>query len=155
MLTYKTGDLFTSSKVAIGHGVNCEGKMGSGIAVDFKRRFPLNYDAYRSVCLQNKLKPGMVFPFRENGHLILNIASQQKTGNDAKLDWLAIALWKVLGYCEDRKMDGLALPRIGAGIGGLDYWTEVDPLLHEIFDDSPLELELWTRADQVEKEKRK
>lgn len=153
MITYKTGNLFDSSKLVLGHGVNCQGKMGSGIAVEFKRRYPLNYEAYRDVCLKQKLKPGMVYPFRENGHLILNIASQFKTGNDANLDWLAIAMWKVLGYCEDRKMEGFAIPRIASGIGGLDYWTEVDPLLHEIFDESPLELELWTTPEQAEKEK--
>lgn len=153
MITYKTGNLFHSTKLVRGHGVNCQGVMGSGIAVDFKRLYPLNYEAYRDVCLKKQLKPGMVYPFRENGHLILNIASQFKTGKDANLDWLAIAMWKVLGYCEDRKIEGFAIPRIASGIGGLDYWTEVDPLLHEIFDESPLELELWTTPEQAEKEK--
>lgn len=151
MITYYTGDLFTTDKKVIGHGVNCEGVMGSGFAVEIRNRFPETYHAYRNICLQNKLKPGMVYPYREKGMIILNIASQQKKGANASLDWLAIGLWKTLGYCEDRNLGGLAIPRIGAGIGGLK-WKDVDPLINEIFNESPLELEIWTDPKTAEKE---
>lgn len=154
MIVYKTGNLFTTTKTAIGHGVNCEGVMGHGIAVEVRRLFPETYAAYNKICLQGKLKPGMVYPYRENGKVILNIASQDKKGRNASLDWLAIGMWKTLGYCEDRNFDGLAIPRIGAGIGGLK-WPDVDSLLHEIYDESPLELEIWTLPEQAEKDAKK
>lgn len=154
MITYKTGDLFTSTKTALGHGVNCQGVMGSGIAVTVKKLFPENFKAYRNVCQKGLLKPGMVYPYREKNKVILNIASQNKTGADASLDWIAIGMWKALGYCEDRGLDGLAIPRIGSKIGGLD-WKDVHPLLKEIFDDWPLELEIWTLPEQVAEDARK
>lgn len=151
MIVYKTGDLFTTTKNVIGHGVNCKGVMGSGIAVTVKKLFPENFQAYNNICVKGLLKPGMVYPYREKGKVILNIATQNKTGRDASLDWVAIGMWKTLGYCEDRNLGGLAIPRIGAGIGGLK-WEDVDPLLHEIFDESPLELEIWTLPEQAEKD---
>lgn len=151
MIVYKTGDLFTTTKTVIGHGVNCKGAMGSGIAVAVKNLFPENYQAYHNICVKQMLKPGMVYPYREKGKVILNIATQNKTGRDAHLDWVAIGMWKALGYCEDRNFDGLAIPRIGAGIGGLD-WPDVHSLLQEIFEGSPLELEIWTLPEQVEED---
>ena len=46
----KTGNLFDSGYHAIGHGVNCRGIMGAGIAVEFKDRFPKNYQEYVTKC---------------------------------------------------------------------------------------------------------
>lgn len=151
MITYNTGSLFETTKVAFGHGVNIKGLMGSGIAVPIKQMYPENFDIYYNACKSNTLKPGMVLPVKENGRIILNIASQDKPGRHARLDWLSSGVNKARIFCEERGLDGLAIPRIGAGIGGLE-WGDVDNALHAIFDESPLELEIWARVEDLTKQ---
>jgi O-acetyl-ADP-ribose deacetylase (regulator of RNase III) len=44
------GDIFTSDAEAIVNTVNCLGAMGKGIALEFKKRYPDLYAAYRQAC---------------------------------------------------------------------------------------------------------
>jgi ADP-ribose 1''-phosphate phosphatase len=49
---HKTGDLFSVSgdnKILV-HACNCKGKWGSGIAVEFKKRFPIAHEDYKGWC---------------------------------------------------------------------------------------------------------
>jgi len=43
-------DLFRVKSDAYAHGVNCQGKMGKGVAVEFKKRWPEMYKAYQKKC---------------------------------------------------------------------------------------------------------
>lgn len=142
MIIYKTGNVFTTDMPLIGHGVNCKGVMGSGIAVTVRKDFPENYKSYRDFCQRGILKPGMVLPFTENGKTIMNMASQNDTGADAKMDWLEESLIKSLLYGINNKVEGMAIPRIGAGIGGL-VWEEVDEMINRVMDGLNFNLEIW------------
>lgn len=151
MITYKKGDVFTSDLEYIGHGVNCKGVMGSGIAVTVRENFPKNYEWYRETCKRGALKPGMVLPFTENGKTIMNIASQFETGADARMDWLEEGIIKSILFAMNNGRPGLAIPRIGAGIGGL-VWEEVDAMLQVVMDGlDNFNLEIWEYEAPVEK----
>lgn len=145
-LVERPGSLFDSDAGAIGHGVNVAGVMGAGIAVHFRRRWPSMYQEYRSRCHSNLLRPGGVYaatgfagtPAR------FNIASQDRPGRHARLDWLASGVEKSVAVAlEMGDIDTLALPRIGCGIGGLD-WIDVRAVLERIAAASPLDIEVWT-----------
>lgn len=50
---HRVGDLFEQEDAeAIGHGVNCKGKMGSGIAVTFRDTFEEMHEKYVDLCPQ-------------------------------------------------------------------------------------------------------
>lgn len=135
---YKTGDLFDPAFdfFAIGHGVNCMGVMGAGIAPVFKRLHPNMYDAYKSMCGQGFLLPGQVMPWKPSeGPIVYNIASQFLPGPNAKVPYLRVALEWVRMQMEQHDIPTLGLPRIGAGIGGLTY-TEMADTVEAVFDDS-------------------
>jgi O-acetyl-ADP-ribose deacetylase (regulator of RNase III) len=140
MIVERTGDLFTSDCPALGHGVNTLGSMGAGIAVEFRRRWPAMYDAYRAECRSGRLQPGGVFVWQADDRLIVNLATQRGVGRGAaRLEWVRAAAKQVAQL----SLDGLALPRIGAGMGGL-RWADVRAILdHEL---APLTyVELWSR----------
>lgn len=129
--TYVQGDLFDFADThIIGQGVNCKGKMGAGIAWGFANRYPTMRSFYRQVCDQDALRPGGVLPWFDptTGHDIVNIASQDFPGADARIGWLRSGVWLAAAYavCRDRP---LALPWIGCGIGGLDMAP-----VREVFD---------------------
>lgn len=119
----------------IGHGVNCQGKMGSGIAVEFRNRYPLMYQAYSMACANGLLLPGQVMPWRaQPGLHVFNIASQYLPGRNGDLDYLRVGLVYCRFYMQQHGLEHLALPRIGAGIAGLD-WNDVKSVVHDVFDD--------------------
>lgn len=143
MITQVKGDLFDSQWEfdAIGHGVNCFGMMGAGIAVQFKNRYPRMHDEYRKLCGKGWLLPGQVFPW-DNGtgtQAIFNIASQYAPGPDAKLSYLHAGLQYVDFYMKHTKRKHLGLPWIGAGIGGLDI-DDVLLTINQVFVSSPIKV---------------
>lgn len=133
---YVTGDLFdeTWGFDAIGHGVNCKGVMGSGIAPLFRNRWPIMYHRYKRICDEDYLLPGMVMPYlvASKGLYVYNIASQYNPGASAKLTYLKAGLDYVHFHMLEKDVKHLGLPRIGAGIGGLSY-EDVRATVEEVF----------------------
>lgn len=141
-----TGDLFALDVDAIGHGVNCKGVMGAGIAVAFKDKFPMMYHDYQKLCYMMHLWPGQVFVWRMGDKTVYNIASQYEPGADASYDALATALLFVRFDAERYNLKSVALPQIGCGIGGLE-WQHVSRLMTVIFSNSPVEFQLVTYGE--------
>lgn len=130
-----TGDLFTHRGEAIGHGVNCIGKMGSGIAVQFKYRLPDMYRQYAELCsagAENPLRPGMVFPFQQpNGRWVYNLATQNgvsRSTAQAKPEWITAAVQKMVVHAEENSVTDIGLPLIGGGLGGLTKTQALDAI---------------------------
>jgi len=76
MVTYKTGDILTEDVEAIVNTVNCVGVMGRGIALQFKKTFPDNFQAHAVACKRQEVQPGKMFVFETgsllNSHYIIN-----------------------------------------------------------------------------------
>jgi O-acetyl-ADP-ribose deacetylase (regulator of RNase III) len=116
------GDLFAMDVDAIGHGVNCKGLMGAGIAKPFREKFPLMYEEYALMCQAKDFHPGDVFKYYVgDGRWVYNLASQNKPGADADLGWLMQAAHTMMVHAHRYGVQEIALPQIGCGIGGLDY----------------------------------
>ena len=73
---FVSGDLFLSRAQTLPHGVNCRGRMGAGIALDFRRRFPEMFEEYRRRCRQGTLRPGGALLWTQNDPWVLNLATQ-------------------------------------------------------------------------------
>ncbi len=135
MIQYVKGDLFTYPGLdAIGHGCNCKGVMGSGIAAQFARFYPRMVSHYSRLCHEGKFRPGDYFTWGhlEDGHqLIYNMATQDKPGKDARGLWIAQALDGAMKGMDLNGLKTLGIPEIGSGIGGLpqDY-------CHYIFEET-------------------
>lgn len=143
-LIHSEGNLFDSTARAIGQGVNTQGVMGAGIALEFKRREPEMYEAYRKLCREDYFVGGMVFPWgTRDGKVILNIASQEQPGANAEYGFLWAGVRKSLKFLNEMGIDTLALPRIGSGIGGLNEKV-VEGILYALASESPVNIELWT-----------
>lgn len=138
-----TGNIFTTSAPAIGHGVNCQGRMGAGIAVQFRTLFPEMYRQYKAVCDAGHLQPGDVFVFDTPNFTIYNIASQHLPGSNAQLDWLEDGLRASIMQAEDSGFDRIAIPQIGCGIGGLSV-SDVVPLVKDVESGTSVQFEWWT-----------
>ena len=79
-----------------------------------------------------------------NGTWVLNLASQNRPGADARLDWLTTSLHAAFTFCATEGLTGFAIPRIGAGIGGLD-WPDVFKVIEQAAAAHPsIEIEVWS-----------
>lgn len=139
----KYGNLFDSTAPAIGHGVNCKGIMGAGIAKQFADRYPDMYADYKEICEQG-LEPGEVHFYEAEDRFILNIATQNNLGKDAKEAWVTAGLINVAFNAADEGWDRVAIPAIGCGIGGL-HMDALERAIEvaERFCDNKVEFELW------------
>lgn len=137
-----SGDMFNTDLGVVGQGVNTRGLMGAGVAVEFRRRFPLMFEDYRETCERGLLPPGGLHYFFEDNTSIYNIASQRLPGRDATLAHLRSGTELALAGVLARDEDGIALPRIGCGIGGLE-WSDVRTLLGDLADEYDTTVEVW------------
>lgn len=147
-LIHRKGDIFTTHARAIGHGVNTQGAMGAGIAIQFRTRFPDMEREYRELCKSGKLRGGEVMPWSVKSAfgpdlMIFNIASQEKMGANASYDFLINGVKLATDICELSGHPVLALPRIGSGIGGLDE-DVVEGILTALAARTKVDIELWT-----------
>jgi O-acetyl-ADP-ribose deacetylase (regulator of RNase III) len=138
--TTVTGDLFDLGLPAIGHGCNCAGVMGAGIAVEFKRRFPQMYQEYRRRCRQGSFQFGNVFVWhREPDLVVYNLAPRPVPRPSATLIAIGTAVRAALADAQTHGVARLGVPRIGAGLGGL-AWSDVVEVLRRASEDSTVEL---------------
>lgn len=131
MVILLEGNLFDSDAPALGHGVNCAGVMGAGVAKTFRELYPHNYENYRAACQRKQLKPGQVHVNFEHSKYILNMATQNMPGSDATYPRLFEAALNAAEGAVAKGIDRVAIPEIGSGIGGLD-WIAVKALLKDV-----------------------
>lgn len=119
-ISYKTGDIFTTSLPAIAHGVNLRGVMGAGIAKQVKEAFPKAYAVYCEECKTGSLKPGEASAVHIEGkRWVINVASQIEPGPNASIELLESGVLQAVKWASENGIEGIAFPLIGAGIGGL------------------------------------
>lgn len=146
-LVHKIGDIFTTDQPAIGHGVNLWGVMGSGIAVLVRRNFPEIFTPYKKACTKKTLTPGGMLPIFTKDTWIFNLASQVQPGANASLALLEDSVHESFRFAEEENISGFALPRIGAGVGGLE-WPDALAVLEKVAAEHPnVELEVWSLPD--------
>jgi len=137
MLHYIKGDLLEVKNGIIGHGVNCQGVMGSGLALGIKNKYPSVYEAYRCAVEQfyNREsllgmvqvvdpKPDGVYCNKEDTVLVANIFTQLNYGRDGKryLDYEALYVGFEKLYNRSSMYDlPLCIPKIGCGLAGGDW----------------------------------
>lgn len=134
---YVAGDLFVNrvGAEALGHGCNCAGSMGAGVAVGFKERYPAMYEEYRRRC---KTDPpgfvmGDVFLWREAGKpAVFNLGTQPRPGRGATYPAVETALRAMREAADTAGIRSIAVPRIAAGYGGLS-WKKVKALIDAAF----------------------
>lgn len=151
-MTFKIieGDLFDPSHnfSALAQGVNCQGVMGAGIAVEFKNRFPEMYTNYQIRCHQFKdALAGLthIYVNYDEPH-IYNMFSQIMPGRNADIFLLRSSAIAVLMDAESTNIQSVGLPWIGAGIGGLEKHN-VQAIFEYVFNDSDVDFVLVERPN--------
>ncbi len=144
------GDLFQTDGIhAYAHGCDCAGGMSAGVAVAFKKRWPRMFEEYAARCADGRFKLGDVFVWNEGDEVVYNLATQEHWKKKAKLPALARALRKAVGLAQVAGVERIGLPRIGAGLGGLD-WPRVKSALAAIGAETKVTLVVFEQFVRAE-----
>ena len=132
-IEYIKGDLFQTSISHIVHGCNAMGVMGSGVAKIIRDQFPEAYVAYRKQYEEaGKLIMGDVIWASSNNKLIGNAITQKSYGRDGhryvSYDAIAEAMSEINKTSLYDGLEEVAMPQIGAGLGGGD-WNVISAII--------------------------
>lgn len=126
MITFiEEGDIFTLNDINnYAHGCNCAGAMGKGIALQFKSKFPEMYKEYKELCSKGLFNPGDVYDYTYPLGHVYNLGTQETWRTRAQISYIEQSLYKMMSKADKDNVKKIALPAIGAGLGGLK-WDEI------------------------------
>jgi O-acetyl-ADP-ribose deacetylase (regulator of RNase III) len=150
------GDIFESDANAILHQVNCQGKMGSGVAKQVRERYPYVYELYKKACDEDKrqrehlgmgksmlLGYAQVCPLESSlvgeekcKQRIVNLFAQDKYGYDGKCYTDYDALQRCLKQVNARfRGEKVAVPYMMSCYRGGGNWDIVSTMIIDTLKD--------------------
>lgn len=144
-IEYKTGDLLGAPERFLLHGCNARGVMGSGVAKLIRQRWPRAYEDYRKAFEEDGLRTGQVIWVDVGDKVVANAITQPTYGRSGvHLDYEALrAVMREVEAAADGVSDSegrdlgpvtaIAMPLIGAGLGGGD-WRRIAAIIEEELD---------------------
>ncbi len=140
MLQLERGNLIDADVEALVNTVNCVGIMGKGIALQFKRAFPENFEHYKQACKRGDIEIGRVFITERRGlgnpRYILNFPTKEHWRGRSRIDWIRAGLDDLIRVIKENRIKSVAIPPLGCGNGGLD-WDDVRPLILDALSEVP------------------
>jgi O-acetyl-ADP-ribose deacetylase (regulator of RNase III) len=125
--------------------VNCVGVMGKGMASQMKATYPEMFARYQRECQAERFRPGMIWPYRSQDHLILCAATKDHYRGASRIEWIEGILERIVQHYGRLNMQSLALPKLGCGEGKLP-WSRVGPLMARYLKRLPCEV--WLYVDE-------
>lgn len=140
MINYIKGNLLDSDCNFICHQVNCQGKMGSGVAKQIRDRWPEVYSNYARVA-NSKMLGKVQILYIEDANIprqcVVNMFSQENYGYNGARYTSYDAFWNCLNELKNQIPKGatIAFPyKIGCGLGGAN-WEIIEKMIDVVFKD--------------------
>ena len=140
---YIKGDILEAKLDYYCHQVNCQGRMGSGIAKSIKEKWPIVYDEYIKKCIDREEKVYKMCDGLEDGldwtetllgeiqlvpvdsdKVVINMFAQQYFGYDGKRYTSYDGFWSCLNNIKNQVPNGSTIgfpDHIGCGLGGANW----------------------------------
>jgi O-acetyl-ADP-ribose deacetylase (regulator of RNase III) len=129
------GDILETKAAAIAQGVAANDPMNHGLAAALHERYPAMHKDFHHWCRQKHPKPGSAWLWSGAGGVrVINLITQDggyehgSKRQRATVSGINHALRALRKLIEQEHLASVALPRLGTGVGGLD-WSEVRPLI--------------------------
>lgn len=127
-IEFRQGNILESKTDALVNPVNCVGVMGRGLALQFKQAFSENFKEYQLSCQRGEVQIGQMFITErldlDFPRFIINFPTKKHWRNKSHLADIERGLQALVKDIERLGIKSIALPPLGAGLGGLD-WIEV------------------------------
>jgi O-acetyl-ADP-ribose deacetylase (regulator of RNase III) len=143
MISYIQKDITTIDRGIIAHGVNCQGVMGSGVAAAIIKKWPIVYDRYihfykEQDGAEELLGLTNTVNVKKDLH-VANLFSQRFYGKDGRVYANVKAIYtgmvSIIKYAIAVDLP-IIIPKIGCGLGGLDWDKDVLPAIEKAMRDT-------------------
>ncbi len=138
MLTYAHTSILDAHTQTVVNTVNTVGVMGKGIAKAYKERYPKMYRRYRELCKAGKFEIGQLWLWKGNGQWVLNLPTKTTWRRPSELSYVEAGLQKFVDSYEERGITEISFPCLGCGNGGLDWGTQVKPIMERYLCPLPI-----------------
>jgi O-acetyl-ADP-ribose deacetylase (regulator of RNase III) len=146
MIEYVKGDLLKADSEALVNAVNTMGVMGKGIALQFKKQFPLNFKLYSDAYKKGKLGIGKMLVVKEttlNGEkYIINFPTKIEWSKKSQYSYIEEGLKDLIRVINEHKITCIALPSLGCGNGGLN-WDKVKTIIETYLGNLPIRITVF------------
>ncbi len=152
-ISVKEGNIFTSKCQTLVNTVNCDGVMGSGIALEFRLRRPAMFAQYAKHCKAKRLDIGKLWiykppPGEPDKRWTLNFPTKRHWKYPSKKEYLESGLEKFVATYRDQHIESIAFPTLGTANGGLAE-DEVIPLMKSYLKKCDVPIEIYRyKADE-------
>jgi O-acetyl-ADP-ribose deacetylase (regulator of RNase III) len=132
MIKWISGDILqaTSEYVAQGVAVGSQEGLGTGLALKISSKWPDAQKQFKRFTRNNRFEGGDLFsvPPDDNRAGVIYIATQPDMYH-ATVPFLNKGLSNLAAYCLKNHVKSVSIPKIGAGLGKLNWEAEVKPLI--------------------------
>jgi len=108
--------------------------MGKGVALQFKEKFPENFNLYHKACEKGEVMVGKMFVTHTNSMMnpkwIINFPTKKNWMHRSSYDYVDQGLDDLINVIIQNNIQSIALPPLGAGQGGLD-WGKVKQIIQK------------------------
>ena len=140
MIAYVRSSLFVSPARTLVNTVNTAGVMGKGIAKVFRDVYPAMFEEYRRRCERKEIGPGVLQLFPTPHKTILNFPTKRHWRQPSRLDDVEAGLRTFVASYAEHGLTSVAFPQLGCGNGGLDWETQVQPLMERYLASLPIDI---------------
>lgn len=143
-ITYVDDSLFDSDAQVLVNTVNTVGVMGKGIAKEFKKRYPEMFEKYKEICKAGKFNTGDLWLYNipDSDRRILNFPTKRHWRGRSKTEYIESGLQKFARTYAQKGITSISFPMLGSSNGGLDWETQVKPLMEQHLKDLPIEVRI-------------
>ncbi len=127
-------DLFIiDDKYYLAHCISKDAKMGAGIAVEFRKRYPELESLSKNWRHENNIGECRLV------NKVFNLITKERYWHKPTYSSLEESLISMRKIIKDREIKYLAMPKIGCGLDRLT-WNNVRILIKEVFKDTDIEI---------------
>jgi len=159
MIHYQTGNLFESPAEALVNTVNTRGVMGKGLALQFKKIFPLNTRRYEEACKDGSIDIGKILVVRDHSpttgdKVIINFPTKKDWRRPSEYSYIESGLKDLIKVIREENIKSIAVPPLGAGNGGLD-WQVVKQMVERHLSSVPIDIFIYEPSEAIQEAMKK
>jgi len=135
MIKYVNGDILYTKMPAIAHGVSTDDDFKTGLGLTLRQAYPAMYKEFRQHLKSQRPKAGEYWVWKNPAKTLVALFIRDE-GAKAKQSHVNRALHELQRHHKDLGLKGLALTRLGGGLGKLD-WAEAKPAIEDQLAELP------------------
>lgn len=148
MITELIGDILdVPNYYQIAHCISGDFSLGAGLAKKLNEKFDISFRLFleQNIADGQRYNPDHIGKAFHTGQ-VYNLVTKGNLWDKPTYEALKSALTEVRVDMEKNGLKNLALPHLGTGHDKMK-WTEVKKIIHEVFDDSDINVEIYDYAE--------